>query len=738
MALATNSTPGSIVIAGDLTGTATAPQLRPTGVVPGTYENAAVVVDSKGRVVQARDAGALVFDGDMIGMADGGELVTELSSLVPAGTYPYAALSVDAKGRVTDITAGSGAVAGDLEGYLHNATLSATGATAGTHSLAAFDVDEAGRITNVTSTPLSSVTFSGDLTGSAATSTLSATGVTAGSYNIANVTVDAQGRITTASSTTSATFAGDVSGLNTALVLSNTTVTPGTYTNANVTVDAKGRVTAASNGTLTSLAGDLYGATLSTTVLDYSGVTEGTYTNASITVDAKGRITAASSGGGDATYALPGLVQVSADTGLTLTGGNLSMTNANGTTTMGAVKSAGADRLSITSGAINTGSNVLTTSTTPTFAKALRWNATQVNQLAAYTPSLLDDSSFVIQRAASVNAPIDDAEGDVFDITFTPTMVEHTLPSSTLFSYIAWNGTFYVACGPELAATSNYYILQDDIWTLKTAANAPASNIVWNGSFFVAQSATDKTVKSTDGLTWTAGTAGFTFNAIVWNGSVFCAVRNISSSSAYTSTDGLTWTTRTLPYTAQWNSIAANPHAGHIVPQGTMVMVSNNYCVQSIDNGNTWASVTGPLSSYGGIKVVYSYSDFFVRRVGDGTVVVGTDIGLGLGDIAQGEHEMYTDRGVDVSWMRGYSGGATRTNGVVLSHQGPDGPAYTLIGVANEVVWRKRYKDGAYTIVSAQAKLKYHSSYKFPTGFRDTPGIHRLSCVVSGSNQYCV
>ena len=53
MALATNSTPGSIVLAGDLTGSATAPQLRSTGVIPGSYVAPRIIVDSKGRIVWA-------------------------------------------------------------------------------------------------------------------------------------------------------------------------------------------------------------------------------------------------------------------------------------------------------------------------------------------------------------------------------------------------------------------------------------------------------------------------------------------------------------------------------------------------------------------------------------------------------------------------------------------------------------------------------------------------------------
>ena len=56
MALATNSTPGSIVLAGDLTGSANAPELRVTGVVPGAYGPANIVVDAKGRLIYAKNA----------------------------------------------------------------------------------------------------------------------------------------------------------------------------------------------------------------------------------------------------------------------------------------------------------------------------------------------------------------------------------------------------------------------------------------------------------------------------------------------------------------------------------------------------------------------------------------------------------------------------------------------------------------------------------------------------------
>lgn len=55
MAVANETTPGVIALTGDLAGgsNATLPQLTPTGVIPGVYKGANVVVDGKGRVLYA-------------------------------------------------------------------------------------------------------------------------------------------------------------------------------------------------------------------------------------------------------------------------------------------------------------------------------------------------------------------------------------------------------------------------------------------------------------------------------------------------------------------------------------------------------------------------------------------------------------------------------------------------------------------------------------------------------------
>lgn len=53
MAEATNTTLGTVVLAGDLTGSAQTPTLKPTGVLPGTYKAANIVVNNKGLVIDA-------------------------------------------------------------------------------------------------------------------------------------------------------------------------------------------------------------------------------------------------------------------------------------------------------------------------------------------------------------------------------------------------------------------------------------------------------------------------------------------------------------------------------------------------------------------------------------------------------------------------------------------------------------------------------------------------------------
>jgi len=57
MAVATDLALGTVLLAGDLAGSSNAntPQLTPTGVTPGEYKGASVIIDAKGRILHARN-----------------------------------------------------------------------------------------------------------------------------------------------------------------------------------------------------------------------------------------------------------------------------------------------------------------------------------------------------------------------------------------------------------------------------------------------------------------------------------------------------------------------------------------------------------------------------------------------------------------------------------------------------------------------------------------------------------
>lgn len=112
MALATNSTPGSIVLAGDLTGNANAPELRPTGVVPGTYASYDIVVDSKGRIVHTQPAGTNVAGYSVKGVVQ----VSQSTGLTLSGGDLYGALGTNTtegvikSGNATNVTISAGSI----------------------------------------------------------------------------------------------------------------------------------------------------------------------------------------------------------------------------------------------------------------------------------------------------------------------------------------------------------------------------------------------------------------------------------------------------------------------------------------------------------------------------------------------------------------------------------------------------------------------------------------------------
>lgn len=149
MALATNSTPGSIVLAGDLTGVAAAPELRVTGVAPGVYYSPSVVIDAKGRIIYAKSQ--WVLQGDAIGI---GMFNTNVLSPtgIAAATYKYPTITVNSSGRITGIVSNPFNLAGDITGGGTGSTIATTLITrgGGTFTNPTITVNESGLITQLT------------------------------------------------------------------------------------------------------------------------------------------------------------------------------------------------------------------------------------------------------------------------------------------------------------------------------------------------------------------------------------------------------------------------------------------------------------------------------------------------------------------------------------------------------------------------------------------------------------
>lgn len=206
-----------------------------------------------------------------------------------------------------------------------------------------------------------------------------------------------------------------------------------------------------------------------------------------------------------------------------------------------------------------------------------------------------------VTKVITVYKESDDTPG--WDHIYQGTPIEPVLDSTTQYRLEA-RITF---TAPGFASTQS-----------SLPASSQWSSVAWGAGKFIAVSANStSTAISTDGVTWTEGTAlPSAVRSITYGGGKFVAVG--TGNSAYYSTTGASWSTGTLPSSETWYSVA-HGNGGYVaVARGGI-----NTGAFSAD-GVTWSSITLPYTTdwssvtYGAGKYV-ALSDFGAAYSSNGT-----------------------------------------------------------------------------------------------------------------------
>jgi hypothetical protein len=222
---------------------------------------------------------------------------------------------------------------------------------------------------------------------------------------------------------------------------------------------------------------------------------------------------------------------------------------------------------------------------------------------------------------------------------------------------IAWNGSIWVAAGIRIinSITTGRIIYSSDglTWTNSSSgysifAYSTPTVVAWGGSIWVA-AASDinggRVATSPDGITWTQSSSATNLftnscNALAWNGSLWVGV-GASSKIGY-SYDGISWTSSTSPVTVSLYAVAWN--------------------------GSTWIAVGGQAT---GIVIVSSDGITWTNTAGTGGGNAGT---------------IFFENCTTVAWngSRWIAGGVGVTGfGIVASS--PDGFTWTEVSSASGI-----------------------------------------------------